>query len=181
MHLWNSPCIYSLSHIHTQIVYIAVNAMWAPDRQVKQRDSVAASYSLLSPVHWCFQDVCPTLTALWSLTIVVTQRSLFVCLSGQQRSCSGMFVITGQVSPLTDDAGVEKWLGSSLCVPPLAERARPPGPLLWLPDNMSGVASRDLVLLILWQKTTLKGNSGSYKYLGTKELYRVCCKRIYSR
>lgn len=58
--------------------------------------------------------------------------------------------------------------------------ARPPGPLPWLPDKMSGVAPHDLVLLVLWQKTTLKGNSGNHKYLGTKELYGVCCKRIYS-
>lgn len=69
---------------------------------------------------------------------------------------------------------------SSLCVPLLVERARPPGPLPWLPDKMSRVAPHDLVLLVLWQKTTLKGNSGNHKYLGTKELYGVCCKRIYS-
>lgn len=67
-----------------------------------------------------------------------------------------------------------------LCVPPLVEMGRPPGPLPWLPDKMSGVAPHDLVLLVLWQKTTLKGNSGNHKYLGTKELYGVCCKRIYS-
>lgn len=69
---------------------------------------------------------------------------------------------------------------SSLCVPLLVEKARPPGPLRGLPDKMSGVAPHDLVLLVLWQKTTLKGNSGNHKYLGTKELYGVCCKRIYS-
>lgn len=67
-----------------------------------------------------------------------------------------------------------------LCVPPLVEMGRPPGPLPWLPDKMSGVAPHDLVLLVLWQKTTLKGNSGNHKYLGTKEVYGVCCKRIYS-
>lgn len=69
---------------------------------------------------------------------------------------------------------------SSLCVPLLVGTARSPGPLPWLPDKMSGAAPHDLVLLVLWQKTTLKGNSGNHKYLGTKELYGVCCKRIYS-
>ena len=69
---------------------------------------------------------------------------------------------------------------SSLCVPLLVEMSRPPGPLCWLADKMSGIAPHDLVLLVLWQKTTLEGNSGNHKYLGTKELYGVCCKRIYS-
>lgn len=57
---------------------------------------------------------------------------------------------------------------------------RPPDPLPWLSDKTSGVTPHDLALLLLWQKTTLKGNSGNHKYLGTKELYGVCCKRIYS-
>lgn len=38
---------------------------------------------------------------------------------------------------------------SSLCVLLLVEMARPPGPLPWLLDKMSGVAPHDLVLLVL--------------------------------
>lgn len=170
------------------------NTVW-PLRSMSHtaaRSSYSPSCPLLSGLHWYFQRVCPTSTALCSLTETgfgSFDTEKFVCLSVWSAEVMHRYVcLLGQLSPLTEQDGEEKWwrekyslmAPSSLCVPLLVEMSRPPGPLPWLPDKMSGVAPHDLVLLVLWQKTTLKGNSGNHKYLGTKELYGVCCKRIYS-
>ena len=113
----------------------------------------------------------------------------FVCLSVWSAEVTQRCVcLLGQSSPLTEEVGEQKWWRekhSLVVLPPcvfllLVEMSRPPGPLPWLPDKMSGVAPHDLVLLVLWQRTTLKGNAGNHKYLGIKELYGVSCKRIYS-
>lgn len=94
-----------------------------------------------------------------------------------------MFVCPGQWSGLTEQWRRERFL--LVIFPPSVSLLwyRWPdllGPLPRLPDKTPGVASHDLVPLVLWQKTTLRGEAGNHKYLGIKELYGVCCKRIYS-
>lgn len=123
-----------------------------------------SGYSLSCPlfsIYWYFQHVCPTLAALSTLTeaglVVLTRKSLFVCLvsRGQAEECLFARSIEstnrrGWWGEVTDGEALVS-SPSSVCAHLLVEIARPPWPLLWLQDKMSGVAPHDLVLLVLWQ------------------------------
>ncbi len=99
-------CIYSptVSHLHTvcsaMITVFDLLIRESPSSQVR-----------LQPVHWYFQHVCLALTVLWSLTeagsVVLTwEVCLFVWSVEVTQQC---VCLTGQLSPLTQEAGEEKW------------------------------------------------------------------------
>lgn len=150
---------YEIHCQHTCLHFPTMSLTFWSMSHAAARSGYSLSCPLLSSVHWHFRHVCPTLAALWSLAeeglVVLTRKSLFVCLASRGQAVVCLFARSiestnrrGWWGEVMEGEALVRGL-SSLCAH--LEIARPPWPLLWLQDKMSGVAPHYLVLLVLWQ------------------------------